>query len=105
MVNEFKIQMPGSEIIVLNSVKIITDIINNPDSTGISNVSDPCCEVSLNGLSCKENGSVCDNRNSYAYFDGQHNTESLSAIIATKAYTSCDDSEVYPVNLFELTRS
>ena len=66
---------------------------------GISNVSGSCCEVSLNGLSCRENGRVCNNRNEYAYFDGQHNTEALSALVASKIYTSQDISEVYPLNL------
>lgn len=72
---------------------------------GFTNVSDPCCEVSTNGLSCKENGNVCDNRDNYVYFDGQHNTEALSAAMATKAYSSCDQSEVFPDNLHELARA
>uniref|UniRef100_A0A803M570 acetyl-CoA carboxytransferase n=1 Tax=Chenopodium quinoa TaxID=63459 RepID=A0A803M570_CHEQI len=105
MVNQVKPQLPGSNFIVINSVKIITDIINNANSTGFSNVSGPCCEVSLNGLSCKENGNVCDDRSSYVYFDGQHNTESLSAVIANKAYTSRYQSEAYPINLHELAQT
>ncbi|XP_010673692.2 GDSL esterase/lipase At5g08460 [Beta vulgaris subsp. vulgaris] len=105
MVNQIKSQMPGSEILVLNSVKIMTDIINNPGLAGLSNVSNPCCEVSSNGLSCIPNGNICANRNNYAYFDGQHITESFSTIIATKAYTSSDPSEVYPFNLCELVHA
>ena len=68
-----------------------------------SNVNEPCCEVSLVGLSCKASGNVCDNRKGYVYFDGQHNTESLSAVVATMAYSSCDQTYVYPVNLHQLS--
>ncbi|XP_021748369.1 GDSL esterase/lipase At5g08460-like [Chenopodium quinoa] len=105
MVNQVKPQLPGSNFIVINSVKIITDIINNANSIGFSNVSGPCCEISLNGLSCKENGNVCEDRRSNVYFDGQHNTESLSAALATKAYTSRDHSEAYPINLHQLAQT
>lgn len=102
MVNQFKFQMRGSNIIVLNSVKAITSLLNNPGSTGISNVSDPCCELSSNGVSCKANGTVCNNRNKYVFFDGQHNTQAFSAVLASTIYTSNDPTEVYPYNLQQL---
>lgn len=61
-------------------------------AAGISNVSDPCCEVPINGP--EVNGSVCDNRNNCAFFDAQHNTEAFDAILASKIFNSSDPTEL-----------
>ncbi|KAK9758201.1 hypothetical protein RND81_01G214900 [Saponaria officinalis] len=101
-VNGLKQQLPGVDIVVVNSVKIITDIISNPAASGFSNVNGACCQLSLNGASCQQNGAVCNDRKSYVYFDGQHNTEALNAAFLAHSYSSDDLSHVYPKNLQKL---
>ncbi|XP_074270555.1 GDSL esterase/lipase At4g16230-like [Silene latifolia] len=102
MVDGLKQQLPASDIVVLNSVKLITDVINNAGAAGFSNTNGSCCQLSVNGASCQENGSVCNDRKSYVYFDGQHNTEALNVAFVGKAFASADKSDVYPVNLQNL---
>ncbi|KAL9229093.1 hypothetical protein vseg_004603 [Gypsophila vaccaria] len=97
-----KPQLPGADFVVVNSAKIITEIINNPSAAGFSNTRGACCALAINGASCEENGSVCTDRKSYVYFDGQHNTEALNAALIDKAYSSDDLSLVYPTNIKKL---
>lgn len=67
----------------------------------------PCCEVpSLNeggnGILCRKGGQTCPNRTNYVFFDGLHPTEAVNVIIASKAYASQLQTEVYPTNLQQL---
>lgn len=67
----------------------------------------PCCEVpSLNeggnGILCKKGGQTCPNRTKYVFFDGLHPTEAVNVIIASKAYASQLQTEVYPTNILHL---
>ncbi|KAL2893678.1 hypothetical protein RDABS01_009587 [Bienertia sinuspersici] len=102
LLDDLKRKLPGFNFVLVNTYKIIRDIIKNPAARGFSNAASPCCEllkVKGAGLLCKEGGQVCSNRSSYVYFDGQHNTEAVNAIIAAKAFSSNRKSEVYPLNL------
>lgn len=67
----------------------------------------PCCEVpSLseggNGILCKKGGKTCPNRTNHVFFDGLHPTEAVNVIIASKAYASQLQTEVYPTNVLHL---
>lgn len=54
------------------------------------------------GVSCERGGQVCADRNSHVYFDGLHPSEAVNIQIATKAYASNLESEVYPINVKQL---
>ncbi|KAJ6764001.1 hypothetical protein OIU79_024527 [Salix purpurea] len=67
-----------------------------------------CCEVMAlnrggNGVLCKKEGKACEDRNSHVFFDGLHPTEAVNIQIATKAYNSNLASEVYPINVKQLS--
>uniref|UniRef100_A0A7C9A9U0 Triacylglycerol lipase n=1 Tax=Opuntia streptacantha TaxID=393608 RepID=A0A7C9A9U0_OPUST len=105
MVDGLKQKLPGSEFIVVNTYKIIMDIIEDPISKGFTNATDACCElreIMRVGVSCKKGGEVCAERNKYVYFDGQHLTEAANDVIASKAFFSNSSTEVYPFNLQRL---
>lgn len=105
MVDDLKQKLPGSQFIVVNTYTIITDIIKNPVARGFSNATSACCELKETlgrKIACKEGGKVCGERDKYVYFDGQHNTEAVNAVIAAKAFSSNLTTEVYPFNLQRL---
>ncbi|KAF8411842.1 hypothetical protein HHK36_004401 [Tetracentron sinense] len=107
LVDVMKPQMPGSNLVYVNSYGIIRDIINKPFSQGFQDTSNACCEVVLrneggNGISCKRNGYVCADRTTQVFFDGLHLTEAVNSLIATKAYASNFSTEVYPINVKQL---
>ncbi|KAJ8760647.1 hypothetical protein K2173_015314 [Erythroxylum novogranatense] len=101
-------QMPRSELVFVNSYKIIRDIVRNPISKGFKDTSNACCEVadplhkSGNGILCKIEGNACEDRSTYIYFDGIHPTEAVNIEIATKAYNSTHKIHVYPINVHQL---
>ncbi|CAK7323601.1 unnamed protein product [Dovyalis caffra] len=108
LVDFSKQQMPGSNLVFVNSYKMIRDIIKNPVSRGFKDTSSACCEVrSLNeggnGILCKKEGQPCEDRNIHVFFDGLHPTEAVNVQIATKAYNSNLTSEVYPINVKQLS--
>ena len=78
-------------------------------NTGFAEPSTPCCEVSSpseggNGILCKREGQVCEDRKSHVFFDGLHPTEAVNVHIANKAYSSKLKSEVYPTNIQQLAK-
>ncbi|KAA8546340.1 hypothetical protein F0562_002921 [Nyssa sinensis] len=107
MVDVIKPQMPASNIVFVNSYKIIRDIIKNPTSKGFKDTSNGCCDVSIekggNGILCIRGGKTCGNRSIHVFFDGLHPTEAVNIWIAAKAYASNLKSEVYPFNLKQLS--
>lgn len=102
LVDAIKPQMPASNLVFVNSYKVIRDIIRNPASTGFSDTSSPCCEVATIGVLCKRGGSTCANRTLHVFFDGLHPTEAVNVHIARNAYASNSKNEVYPMNVREL---
>ncbi|XP_010277653.1 PREDICTED: GDSL esterase/lipase At1g71250-like [Nelumbo nucifera] len=109
LVDDIKPKMPGSNVIFVDSYQIISDIINDPTSTGFNDTSNACCEVLSipeggNGISCKRNGRTCGDRKSYVFFDGLHPSESVNTLIAKKAFASNLTSEVYPINVQQLAK-
>ncbi|KAL6209420.1 hypothetical protein ACLB2K_020362 [Fragaria x ananassa] len=109
MIDAIRAQMPGSALVFVNSYKIIRDIIKNPISKGFRDSRGTCCEVATisnggNGILCKRGGQVCLNRSSYVFFDGLHPTEAVNVQIATKAFVSTLKTEVYPINIQQLTQ-
>nr|GMD76137.1 GDSL esterase/lipase At1g29670-like [Ipomoea batatas] len=102
-------EMPASNIVFVNAYKVIRDIIKNPASNGFVDANNACCEVPSideggNGILCKKGGSICANRSNHVFFDGLHPTEAVNAVIARKAYTSIRKTEVYPMNVKQLSQ-
>ncbi|KAL9234642.1 hypothetical protein vseg_009492 [Gypsophila vaccaria] len=108
LLDDLKPTMPGFEFVVVNTYKIVRDIIKNPGTKGFSNVTSPCCELKEIipgiGLSCKPGGAVCYDRSRYVFFDGQHKTAAVNAVIAAKAFASTHKSEAYPFSLQRLAQ-
>ncbi|KAL6315831.1 hypothetical protein AAG906_008217 [Vitis piasezkii] len=105
LVDEMEAEMPGSQLVLVNTYQIINTIIKNPKAKGFKDTTSPCCEVksSVSGsILCKRGGEACGNRSSYVFFDGLHPTEAVNAIIASRAYHSNDSDLVYPTNIKQL---
>ncbi|XP_058074097.1 GDSL esterase/lipase At1g29670-like [Magnolia sinica] len=106
LVDDIKTQMPASNLVFVNSYKIIKDIIDNPISKGFKETRKACCERSSNktsgGVMCERGGRTCGDRASYVFFDGLHPTDAVNKWIAKKAYGSNRKSEVYPINVKQL---
>ncbi|XP_051124057.1 GDSL esterase/lipase At1g29660-like [Andrographis paniculata] len=97
-------QLPGSGLVFVNAYKIVRDIIRYPSFKGFRNVDTSCCNVSAIGFLCVRGGPVCSNRREYVYFDGNHVTEAVNRVIATKAFSSNLGAEVYPYNVQKLSQ-
>ncbi|KAF2323382.1 hypothetical protein GH714_035033 [Hevea brasiliensis] len=107
LVDAIKPKMPGSDLVFVNSYKIIVDIMKRSVSQGFKDTSNACCEVGSlreggNGILCKRDGKVCEERNSHVFFDGLHPTEAVNILIASKAYNSSFKTEAYPMNIKQL---
>ncbi|KAJ6433573.1 hypothetical protein OIU84_017295 [Salix udensis] len=79
-----------------------------PVPRGFKDTTSSCCELMAlnrggNGVLCKKEGKACKDRNSHVFFDGLHPTEAVNIQIATKAYNSNLTSEVYPINVKQLS--
>ncbi|KAL4280382.1 hypothetical protein GQ457_03G029310 [Hibiscus cannabinus] len=110
LIDVAKSDMPNSNLVFVNSYKIISDIIENPSSKGFRDANNECCEVvpsaqlGGSGTLCKQGGKTCSDRNAHVFFDGLHPTEAVNVEIATKAFTSYLQTEVYPINVQQLAK-
>ncbi|KAB2031192.1 hypothetical protein ES319_D05G288000v1 [Gossypium barbadense] len=110
IIDAAKSDMPTSNLVLVNSYNIVTDIIQNPSSKGFKDANNPCCEVvpltqlAGNGVSCKKGGRICMDRSAHVFFDGLHPTEKVNVEIATKAFSSDLKTEVYPINVNQLAQ-
>ncbi|OWM67488.1 hypothetical protein CDL15_Pgr028351 [Punica granatum] len=107
LANDLPARLPHSHFVVVNSYKIMREILKNPTPKGFTNTEEPCCEVPSmaqggNGILCRRGGSTCSNRSSYAFFDGIHPSEAVNDWISYKAFSSYLWSEVYPFNVRHL---
>ncbi|KAK9758199.1 hypothetical protein RND81_01G214700 [Saponaria officinalis] len=105
MLNSIQPRLSGFRYMVVNFFQIGLEFIQIPSSGGFNDVSNSCCEVSLesNGALCKQGGNLCKNRRTTLFFDGLHPNEALYSILATRAYNSTDPTEVSPFNLHRLS--
>ncbi|XP_059630868.1 GDSL esterase/lipase At1g29670-like [Cornus florida] len=104
LVDLIKPQMPASNLVFVNTNKMIMDIIANPASKGFNDTNNACCDVDdVTGSLCRRGGSTCATRSTHLYFDGLHPTEAVNVQIAAKAYASTLTSEVYPINVKQLS--
>ncbi|XP_008237341.1 PREDICTED: GDSL esterase/lipase At4g16230-like [Prunus mume] len=104
-----KRSMPDFNFALVNTYNIMTNIIQNPASTGFEDTSNPCCKVTSqiqggNGVLCDRGGKTSSNRTRNVFFDGLHPTEALNFQIASKAYASTLEFDVYPINVRQLAQ-
>ncbi|CAB4289539.1 unnamed protein product [Prunus armeniaca] len=104
-----KRSMPDFNFALVNTYNIMTNIIQNPSSTGFEDTSNPCCKVTSqiqggNGVLCDRGGKTSANRTRNVFFDGLHPTEALNFQIASKAYASTLEFDVYPINVRQLAQ-
>ncbi|PIN19027.1 Triacylglycerol lipase [Handroanthus impetiginosus] len=109
LVDALRPEMPGSNLVFVNSYKVIRDIITFPSLKGFRDSTNACCEVTNiseggTGILCKRGGSICTNRRDFVFFDGLHPTEAVNVIIANKALLSNLQAEVYPYNVRHLSQ-
>ncbi|XP_040948619.1 GDSL esterase/lipase At1g29670-like [Gossypium hirsutum] len=110
IIDRVKFDIPTSNLVLVNSYNIVTDIIQNFCSRGFKDANNPCCEVvplrqsAGNGISCKKGGRICMHRSAHVFFDGLHPTEKVNVEIATKAFTSKRKTEVYPIHVNQLPK-
>ncbi|KAI4321188.1 hypothetical protein MLD38_034601 [Melastoma candidum] len=107
--DELNGKLPGAGFVVVNTYKIVRDIIARPHSMGFNNTDSPCCEVKPvseggDGALCVRGGKTCEDRGVYVYFDGSHPTEAVNVHMATKAFVSGRPAEVYPFNVSRLSQ-
>lgn len=57
-----------------------------------------------NGVLCERGGETSANRKRNVFFDGLHPTEALNFQIASKAYASTLEFDVYPINVRQLAQ-
>ncbi|CAM0910297.1 unnamed protein product [Alopecurus aequalis] len=103
LVDAARPRMPGTSFSVINSYKVIMDVIDHPRKHGIRETYLPCCrEMSSSGVLCRKGGPICRDRTKYVFFDGLHPTEVVNARIARKGYGSASTEEAYPINVKKL---
>ncbi|KVH96873.1 Lipase, GDSL [Cynara cardunculus var. scolymus] len=61
----------------------------------------PCCEVG-EGWVCIPNGSPCQDRALFTFYDGFHPTEASNTITATRAYTARSPMDASPYDIISL---
>ncbi|KAE8709815.1 putative zinc finger protein [Hibiscus syriacus] len=110
LIDVAKSDMQNSSLVFVNSYKIISDIIENPSTKGFKDANNECCEVvpsaqlGGSGTLCMPGGKICSDRSAHVFFDGLHPTEAVNVEIATKAFTSYLQTEVYPINVYQLAK-
>ncbi|XP_009598192.1 GDSL esterase/lipase At1g29670 [Nicotiana tabacum] len=101
MINDLNSNLPNTKFIYVNSTSIG---IGDPSSIGITNLLDPCCEMSstiANGQ-CKYGGGACSDRASHYFWDGFHPTETPNKVTATRAYSTLLPTDAYPFDISHL---
>ncbi|XP_024020368.1 GDSL esterase/lipase At1g29670 [Morus notabilis] len=109
MVEDFQRRMPDSNLVVIETYNIVSEILLFPASRGFTNTRSSCCAVVSrtqggNGVLCERGGRTCPNKKVYVYFDGLHPTEAVNIQIANDAYTSRNIFKVYPINVQQLSQ-
>ncbi|KAI9120892.1 hypothetical protein K1719_007925 [Acacia pycnantha] len=91
-----------SSFILVNSTAIFS---LNPNFLGFKVQNASCCKtVTSTGL-CVANGTPCEDRNEYVFWDGFHTTEAVNEIFAESAYNASNPDFTYPNNIARLLSS
>ncbi|KAF7138934.1 hypothetical protein RHSIM_Rhsim07G0251900 [Rhododendron simsii] len=70
-------------IILADSDKMFTDMVDHPLQFGLKNITHPCCgdwNAKDNKFDCRNQTEVCSNRNEFLFFDGAHFTQNANKV-------------------------
>ena len=70
--------LPGIEIRRLDAYQLLTDIVSDPASFGLSNVTAPCVTANVAPF-------ICDDPDAFTFWDGIHPTVAVHGIVAQEA--------------------
>lgn len=101
MIDNFNSNLPNANFIYINITSIA---IGDPAAIGITNLADPCCEISsfIAKGQCSYEGSACNDRASHYFWDGFHPTEVPNKVTAERAYTALLPTDAYPFDISHL---
>ncbi|XP_018632611.1 GDSL esterase/lipase At1g29670-like isoform X2 [Nicotiana tomentosiformis] len=101
MIDDFNSNLPNANFIYINVTSIA---IGDPSSIGITNLAEPCCEISsfIAKGQCSYGGSACSDRASHYFWDGFHPTEAPNKATAERAYTALLPTDAYPFDISHL---
>ncbi|XP_075106293.1 GDSL esterase/lipase At1g29670 isoform X2 [Nicotiana tabacum] len=101
MIDDFNSNLPNANFIYINVTSIA---IGDPAAIGITNLADPCCEISsfIAKGQCSYGGSACNDRASHYFWDGFHPTEAPNKATAERAYTALLPTDAYPFDISHL---
>lgn len=103
MIDDLKSNLPNANFIYINSTSIA---IRDPPSMGITNLREPCCEISgtIGAGLCKHVGGACSDRASHYFWDGFHPSEAPNKVTAERAYTALLSTDAYPFDISQLAQ-
>ncbi|XP_021764199.1 GDSL esterase/lipase At5g45670-like [Chenopodium quinoa] len=70
---------------------------------GITVLNRPCCQL-REDFQCKASSAICNNRNTYYFWDGYHPTEAVHKIVGSRAFKSINPIEAYPFDILTLVK-
>ena len=68
--------LPGIQITRVDTFTLLNDVVADPDSAGLTNVTDPCLSFGVIG------GAICSTPNRYLFWDAAHPTRAGHAVLA-----------------------
>ncbi|KAF3678991.1 hypothetical protein T459_05204 [Capsicum annuum] len=103
MIDDLNSDLPDANFIYINSTSIAVTV---PSSVGITNLREPCCEISVTKGEgqCKRGGGACSDRTARFFWDGFHPSEAPNKVIAERAYTAFLSTDAYPFDISQLAQ-
>ncbi|KAI9114322.1 hypothetical protein K1719_014550 [Acacia pycnantha] len=94
---------PGSIFVYGNSYGAFSDIINSPNTYGLSVVDRACCGVGMNQgqITCLPLSVPCPNRDQFVFWDAFHPSQAVHQVLAQRAFSG-PHSDCYPVNVQQM---
>lgn len=96
MIDDINSNFPKANFIYINSTSIA---VPDPSSIGITNLREPCCEISstIGEGQCKHGGGACSDTSAHYFWDGFHPAEAANKVIAERAYTALLSTGLFAV--------
>ncbi|XP_055804670.1 GDSL esterase/lipase At1g29670-like isoform X2 [Solanum dulcamara] len=103
MIDDLNSNLPNANFIYINSTSIA---VPYPSSIGITNLREPCCEISaiIGEGQCKHGGGACSDRSAHYFWDGFHPSEAPNKVTAERAYTALLSTDAYPFDISQLAQ-